>query len=413
MSPVDVQCTDGSVQRWDVVATASRCDPSLSTGEFNVPRNCRVDVAANEQLPRMGGESKPWRFIQADATRLPLESNSVDLVIGSPPYLSARHYLENGENLGIARDLHEWVAWMLEVTTEACRVSRGLVLWVCAGCTTDRIYQPGPEGLLYEWVKRGGVAWRPCYWHRVGIPGSGGKHWLRADVEYVLAFKRTAEWPEFSDNTANGHPPKWAPGGEMSNRQSNGARVNQWGGVGSERGMGAKKSDGSFRPSGRPSHINQWGHSYATGATAGDLDNVTCAAPRPSHRRLERGNEKGPCLSPVAALANPGNLVKVIVGGGVMGHPLAHLNEAPFPLDLASWFIRSHCPPGGTVLDCFSGSGTTVDAAWRLGRIGIGTDLRMSQCELGTRRMNNPNAVKKSSKPVEKNAPSLFAEVAP
>jgi hypothetical protein len=85
-------------------------------------------------------------------------------------------------------------------------------------------------------------------------------------------------------------------------------------------------------------------------------------------------------------LANPGNIIKVIVGGGAMGHHLAHKNEAPFPQKLAEWFIRGWCPPGGLVLDLFSGSGTTVAAALALGRVGVGCDLRYSQCELGRRR---------------------------
>jgi DNA modification methylase len=78
--------------------------------------------------------------------------------------------------------------------------------------------------------------------------------------------------------------------------------------------------------------------------------------------------------------------MQVKVGGGLMGHQLAHENEAPFPLKLAQWFIRGWCPPAGKVLDPFSGSGTVVHAATTLGRVGIGCDLRLSQCKLGRRR---------------------------
>lgn len=67
-------------------------------------------------------------FLQADATRLPLADKSVDLVFGSPPYLDARTY-----GIGAVRNLNQWTDWMMEVTREAVRVSRGLVLWVVAG----------------------------------------------------------------------------------------------------------------------------------------------------------------------------------------------------------------------------------------------------------------------------------------
>jgi hypothetical protein len=114
-------------------------------------------------------------------------------------------------------------------------------------------------------------------------------------------------------------------------------------------------------------------------------------------RRLERGNEKGGYYV-LPKIANPGNIVKVIVGGGVMGSKLAHLNEAPFPERLAEWFIKGWCKPGGTVLDCFSGSATTARVARRLGRVGIGMDLRWSQCELGTRRLAEPEKPAKRAK---------------
>jgi hypothetical protein len=66
---------------------------------------------------------------------------------------------------------------------------------------------------------------------------------------------------------------------------------------------------------------------------------------------------------------------------------LAHENEVPFPEALAEFFVRSFCPPGGLVLDCFSGSGTTGAVAVRHGRRFAGCDIRPSQVELSRRRI--------------------------
>jgi len=302
-------------------------------------------------------------FLKADAARLPFADKSVDLVLGSPPYCDARTYGINAQ-----RGCQEWVEWMLTVTAEAVRVSRGMVIWVCAGVTRDWCYWPAPEGLLYEWQKQGGRCWRPAYWNRVGIPGSGGKQWLRADVEYCLAFTNCAAAIPWSDNTANGHPPKWAPGGAMSHRLSSGTRKNQWGG-GEKSTGGTRRKDGTLT---RP------------------------AKPKPSHRFPARSvvtikrdgqhsQESTTYQEPV--IANPGNCISGInVGGSIMGSKLCHENEAPYPEALAKWFIRHLCPPGGIVLDPFSGSGTTASAAVQLGRNGIGTDIRESQVELSRRR---------------------------
>ena len=176
----------------------------------------------------------------ANVERIPLADKSVDLVIGSPPYMDARTY-----GIGAQRGCVEWVEWMLGVTTEALRVSRGAVVWVMAGVTRDRNYWPGCEGLAYEWFRRGGHAYRPCYWHRVGVPGSGGDQWFRADVEYAMAFKRPGKLP-WTDNTACGHPPKCAPGGAMANRLSDGHRVNQKGRL-PDKAMTGRDTDGPRR----------------------------------------------------------------------------------------------------------------------------------------------------------------------
>ncbi len=334
-------------------------------------------------------------FAQADATRIPLADDSVSLVMGSPPYLKARSYGINAQ-----RGVDDWIEFMLRCTAEAVRVSRGLVLWVCAGQTTDHCYQPGPEGLLYRWWQQGGREWRPAYWFRHGICGGGGKQGLCPKVEYVFFFTKCETYIPWADNTANGHPPKWAPGGEMSYRLTGGERRNAFGMNHAVESRGANESDpGALRKTSRPSHAPGLGEENARqvrkpkvrlgrgmangihGSTKG-----SCVGRRvPSGKKNGDVVEKDAYLPPV--LANPGNLIHGIkVGGGMMGHKLAHENEAPYPQKLAEWFIRSYCEPGGIVLDPFSGSGTTVAAAVALGRHGIGLDLRFNQCELGRRR---------------------------
>jgi hypothetical protein len=86
-------------------------------------------------------------------------------------------------------------------------------------------------------------------------------------------------------------------------------------------------------------------------------------------------------------LANPGNIVRCKVGGGLMGHPLAHENEAPFPESLVDRFIVSFCRPGGMVFDPFVGSGTTIAVAKKRGRDGIGVELRKEQAIIARRRI--------------------------
>lgn len=61
--------------------------------------------------------------------------------------------------------------------------------------------------------------------------------------------------------------------------------------------------------------------------------------------------------------------IPVRSGGAAVAHPAA------MPDRLASALIGMLCPVGGTVVDPFAGAGSTMMAASRLGRIGVGCDL--------------------------------------
>jgi hypothetical protein len=328
--------------------------------------------------------------------------NRFNLVFGSPPYELARLYLEGGKNLGLAMRTRQWVKWMADIYEAAQYCCKGLVAFVVAGQTDSYRWSAGPALLAAELVERGLWLRNPLVFHRVGIPGSGAKDWLRSDYEWILCTSRPGRLP-WSDNTAMGHAPKWAPGGEMSHRLSSGERRNQWG---SNKSTNHRKKDGSRAPiAPKPSHRLR-----TKGGSPKDI--VKDRAKWGTGRRVTRGNANGDTQSgdfydpPVKA--NPGNMIeqtytftasqlaelmgggdvrKLIVGGGVMGDDLCHQNEAPFPEKLAEFMIRTFCPPGGHVCDPFSGSGTTAKVAKMLGRQFSGCDIRQSQVNLTKKRL--------------------------
>ena len=78
--------------------------------------------------------------------------------------------------------------------------------------------------------------------------------------------------------------------------------------------------------------------------------------------------------------ANPGTVWSI----GTRRYEGAHF--AVFPIDLPIRCIKAGCKPGGTVLDMFSGSGTTGEAARKLGRRYIGIDLNPDYHELAVKR---------------------------
>lgn len=293
-----------------------------------------------------------------------LPDGCASMALTSPPYEDARLYAE----LKFKVKGQDWVDWCIPRVVEACRVTKGIVFFNAAGKVRQFKYSPVMEWLVADLTRQHGLVCGPApyVFARVGIAGSGGPHYHRRDWEPVYSFARPENLPPaWSDNTATGHPPKYAPGGAMSHRVSSGARV------------------------------NQWGHSIDSGATVVDAGGVVRSrGKRPSHkiatgwkgnRRPNGSREEWDYVPP--KLANSGNVIKCKVGGGHMGSKLAHENEAPFPESLANFFIRSYCPPDGTALDFCCGSGTVCAVAARLGRGFIGIDARESQIELTKRRL--------------------------
>jgi site-specific DNA-methyltransferase (adenine-specific) len=62
-------------------------------------------------------------------------------------------------------------------------------------------------------------------------------------------------------------------------------------------------------------------------------------------------------------------------------------HPTPKPLPLMEHLVRASCPPGGTVLDAFAGSGTSLLAAKNNDRRAIGIELDERYCERIARRL--------------------------
>ena len=285
-----------------------------------------------------------------------IPSNSVDLVITSPPYEFSRTY---GINYNLAGQ--EFVDWCLPRYIECTRVCRGLTAWVIEGTTEDFQYSAVPILLMAQLHKSGIKLRKPPAFCRVGIPGSGGPDWLRNDYEFIICSTH-GKLP-WSDNTAMGHKPKYALGGEISHRLIDGIRVND------KRKIFRNSKDGTVK---------------------GNHDKNICEIANPGNviESTYTSEEVFALLRFHGIELSASDIVKCKVGGGHLGSSIAHENEAPFPESLVEFFERSFCPPNGIVLDCHVGSGTVPSVSKRLGRRCISCDLRQSQVDLTMRRMN-------------------------
>ncbi|WP_119731794.1 site-specific DNA-methyltransferase [Thermomonospora amylolytica] len=68
-------------------------------------------------------------------------------------------------------------------------------------------------------------------------------------------------------------------------------------------------------------------------------------------------------------------------------HQRGAIHPTQKPLGILTPLIEYACPPGGTVLDPFVGSGSTLEAARLTGRRAIGIELHEPYAEAAARRL--------------------------
>lgn len=78
----------------------------------------------------------------------------------------------------------------------------------------------------------------------------------------------------------------------------------------------------------------------------------------------------------VVGMAYPSNVLKM----GTNTENWAH--GAMFPTSLPEFFINAYTDAGDNVFDPFMGSGTTLIAAEKLGRIGFGMEISPAYCDV-------------------------------
>lgn len=121
--------------------------------------------------------------------------------------------------------------------------------------------------------------------------------------------------------------------------------------------------------------------------------------PRSDHPKGERNKQPGQ-----APADRPEYSEKLAEEKGVAGHPLGRNKRtvwtipiqpsykgahfATYPVKLVETCLLAGCPKDGTVLEPFSGSGTTLVAASMHGRKGIGIELNKEYNDLAVKRLN-------------------------
>ena len=282
------------------------------------------------------------RILCGDAleTLKTLPSASVHCCICSPPYYGLRDYGIDGQ-IGFEQTPAEYIARLVEVFREVGRVLRDDgTLWIViadsyAGNGLSNIKPKNLIGIPWMlafalrddgWYLRSDIIWRKLN----PLPESCRDRPTRS-YEHVFLLSKSYHY--YYDQGAVKEPVAAGTHARMKRAVSN-------------------------------------GHKYARGAAG--------QTPQTFNRPREN------CFGVEVKLAETRNLRDVWDVSNKSYHG-AHF--AVYPVELITPCILAGCPPGGTVLDPFFGSGTTGAAAAQLGRRYIGIDLNPEYCDMAGQRL--------------------------
>lgn len=255
---------------------------------------------------------------------------AVDCIVTSPPYYGLRDYGEEGQ-IGAEDTPAEYVARIVSLFREARRVlADDGTLWLNLGDSygATKNLMGSPWRVAFALQDDGWILRNDIIWHKPNAMPESVTDRLSNRHEHVFMFSKSQRY--WFDLDAIREP-------ALTMQPDNpGYRANG-------------KSDRR-----RKAHAAPPGQSPQTNMV-------------PSGSRHSSSNEKG---------RNPGDV------WAIPTQPFSGAHFAAFPLVLAERCVQAGCKPGGTVLDPFSGSGTTGLAAARHGRRYVGIDLSRDYLEL-------------------------------
>jgi DNA modification methylase len=296
-------------------------------------------------------------LLRADARALPLPDASVDLVVTSPPYFGLRDYGDPSQ-IGAEPSPREFIDTLVACTREMVRVLKPTgSLFVNLGdsyASAERGPDGRSTGLTNGAQQRPGRGRTP---KRCGVPRKSlmllpERYRIAAVDELGLIARAVLVWEK-----PNGMP------------ESVTDRV-------------------------RRCH-EDWVHLTRRPRYYAELDGLREPSSGYQRANATRDTPGGQRRRAMADTCNPlgrvpGSVWEVPTQPLAVPDALDVDHYAAFPMEWPRRLITGWCPPGGTVLDPFGGTGTTALVATMLGRHGISVDLSADYQRIAQWRSADP-----------------------
>ena len=261
-----------------------------------------------------------------------LPTDCIDTVVTSPPYYRQRDY-GSDQQLGQESSPAEYVERLVAMFTELRRVVRSTgSAWVIIGDKYDRGELMGMPWRFALAMKDSG--WRlrsDCIWHKPNAMPSSVKTRPTTDHEYIFLFSNSKDYYYDADAIREPHV-------TFSEKSKMKGGRNHFGKRGATPEQGKNGGDTNL-------HDGRWDQAFhPLGRNKRTVWSISLSKFRKAH-------------------------------------------FAVYPPQLVETCIKATCPPGGRVLDPFSGSGTTAVVAKSLDRQFIAIDCVSEYCEMAKERL--------------------------
>ena len=318
-----------------------------------------------------------------------LPDESVNCIITSPPYWAQREYDIDADNkeleIGREQDYNEYVAVLKVVFKEAKRVLRkDGSLWLNLG---DKYYNKALMGMPWRvalslmedgWILRNDIIWDK-------MKGTQScKDRFRDVYEHLFHFVKSHKYYYDSDSIRIISPKK--------PKKVNGEMV-------SATGVSGKRYRRLIEESMELSEMEKTEANKALDETLNQLLNGEIVDFRMTIRGSQRTyhSDNTNVSGRAKELATKGYFIMKMSSTGFLPSDIWRITPedtwrkdghyAVFPEELLQNPILATCPADGIVLDIFSGTGSTVVAALKLGRKGIGIDLSEKYIAIAEKRV--------------------------
>ena len=294
----------------------------------------------------------------------------VDTCVTSPPYFQQRDYSVTGQ-IGLEKTPEEFIKNLVDVFSEVRRVmKKEATLWVNIGDSYwNKHKHPAikqkdlvgvPWMLAFALRAEGFYLRQDIIWEKPNVLPESVTDRCTKSHEYIFLLSKSKDY--YYDADAIAEPCVWDTGGLTEERID---RAEE-----SHKAMPTKLKNG-IRP--KKKSPQTFGGKKAREGQAGDGD------PR-NGGRSDKNSQWGKVWAPEKPTRNKRSVWTVAP------RPYTDAHFAVYPEDLIIDCIKAGCPPGGLVLDPFSGSGTTALVAKKNGRDFIGIDLNEEYIELSEKR---------------------------